>query len=188
MRRLSCLFLVALVDLASADPLNPCNAPATAVTAPYVDVSSAGTGYECAPSPLGNGTLPTLRSNKAGTVAWWYCPSRNGKWHVNWAAATAARMSAGTLLSEFYEVVSAKDPRAAFDSITAKNVKVPLSDPSLTPVWCPFASDMNSGTPAARNPLEALKSEPPVKSELVERAGLGAPHDQVAISMVKPHE
>jgi hypothetical protein len=178
MKRLFVLFLVAVVDLAFADPLNPCNAPASAVKAPYIDLSAAGAGYECAPTPLGNGTMPTVRSNRAGTVAWWYCPSRDGKWHVNWAAATAARMSAGTLFSEVYEVVTAKDPRAAFNAITAKNVKIPLSDPSLTPVWCPFVAEMNSGAPPAapaRNTLEALKSKTPAKLELAERAGPSIP-------------
>ena len=99
--------------------------------------------------PIGNGTLPTLRSNAAGTVAWWYCPTESGKWQLNWAAATAASLSASNTFAEIYNVVTATDPIAAFHAATSKNVKLPMSDPSLTPVWCPFIRDMASGAPPA---------------------------------------
>ena len=149
MKRLRCCALVLLlVDSAGADPVNPCGAPASAVKAPYIDLSTAGALYGCAPKPLGTGTLPTIRSNPAGTVAWWYCPTPDGKWRLNWAAATAARMSVDTLFAEAYEVVTAKDPIAAFNSVTAKNVSIPMSDPTLAAVWCPFVREMQLGTPA----------------------------------------
>jgi hypothetical protein len=68
---------------------------------------------------------------------------------LNWAAGTAANLSARNILAEVYAVVIAADPRAAFHAAVAKNVKLPPSDQSLTPVWCPFWPEMVSGAPAA---------------------------------------
>jgi len=93
--------------------------------------------------------MPTLRSNAAGTVAWWYCPNDSGNWQLNWAAATAASLSASSVFAEIYAVVTATDPIVAFHAAASKNVKVPMNDPSLTPVWCPFTREMASGTPPA---------------------------------------
>jgi hypothetical protein len=143
--------LVALVactaGLALADPGNPCNAPASAVKSEYVDLTGHPGKFECAPAPIGSGTMPTVRSNAAGTVAWWYCPHPDGKWHVNWAAATAELLSARNLMSEAHAVLTSKDPKGTFDAIVAKNVSVPLSDPKLTPVWCPFVGEMFAAAP-----------------------------------------
>jgi hypothetical protein len=136
-------------SLATAEPGNPCNAPASAVRLPYVDGASGAAGYPCAPSPIGSGTLPTLRSNAAGSVVWWYCPSASGRWTANWAAATAARLSARNAFAEASAVIKADDPMAAFRAAVDRNVSLPLSDPSLTPVWCPFVTEMLSGAPPA---------------------------------------
>ena len=149
MKHLCALVAACVAGLAAADPGNPCNAPASSVRLPYADAASGAVGYHCAPSPIGSGTLPTLRSNAAGTVAWWYCPSASGTWTVNGAAATAARLSARNALAEAYTVMNADDPKAAFRATVEKNINLPLSDPSLTPVWCPFVTEMFSGVPPA---------------------------------------
>jgi hypothetical protein len=170
MKRLSILVLLALTGLVRADPGNPCNLPETSVKMPYIDMSTASAAYECAPKPLGAGTLPSLRSNQAGTVAWWYCPIGVGAWRLNWAAATADRLSAHTLFAELQEVVTAKDPKAAFNAITARNAKTPLSDPSLTAVWCPFAAEMVSGAPVA-----ATKPQASAASDMAKKQVASAP-------------
>ncbi len=170
MKRLVAGLLACAAGMAAADPGNPCGAPASATKIPYADLASSQTGFQCAPSPLGNGTLPTFRSNAAGTVAWWYCPSSSGHWRLNWGAATSASLSASHVLAELYTVMTAADPRAAFHAVVAKNVRLPLSDPSLTPVWCPFASQMVSGAPAAAvkaRSAVALKSGPIVTADAV---------------------
>jgi len=149
MKRPLALLLACWAGVAAADPSNPCGAPASAIKVPYADVASSTGGFQCAPSPVGSGTLPTLRSNAAGTLAWWYCPSASGKWQLNWAAATAASLSASNVLAEVSAVVTAADPIAAFHAVAAQNVKLPVNDSSLTPVWCPFAAEMVAGAPAA---------------------------------------
>lgn len=149
---LSLSLLATLADPAAA---GDAKAPAAAAAASqpakkpldYVDLASSRSGFDCSPGPIGAGTLPTTRSNAAGTVAWWYCPAPGGAWRVNWAAATAAQLSARNLLAETRAVISASDPRAAFSAAVSKNVKVPLSDPSLTAVWQPFAAEMLGGAP-----------------------------------------
>ncbi len=170
MKRLLVLLLACSAGIVAADPRNPCDAPATATKVPYTDLAAAQVGFQCAPSPVGNGTLPTLRSNAAGTVAWWYCPSDTGAWQLNWGAATAASLSASHVLAEAYAVLTATDSTAAFHASVAKNAKVPLSDPSLTPVWCPFVPQMISGAPSkvkAQRSEVALKANPDLKAEAV---------------------
>jgi len=142
------LLWVASTGLAAAEPSNPCNAPASAVKELYADLTMGGS-FGCAPFPVGSGTLPTMRSNAAGSVAWWYCPTGAGKWRLNWAAGTADALSGKNLFDDAYRVITAENPRAAFDAITSKNVRLPLSDPKLTPVWCPFVQEMLAGAPKA---------------------------------------
>jgi len=154
------LLMVGLVAGAQADPTNPCNAPMDARPAIYSDLTAPGSIYECAPKPLGRGTLPTLRNNRAGMVAWWYCPRHDGRWSLNWAAVTNARLDASALLHEIVAVVSAPDPKAAFDAIAAKNVRLPLSDPALAAVWCPFADEMHSSAPPSANALDTRDAGP----------------------------
>lgn len=113
-----------------------------------VDVFSSKSGFQCAPSPVGNGTWPRLRSNAAGTVAWWYCQGSSGEWYLNCAAATAANLSASKLWDDIYTVTTASDPVAAFHAAVAKRVTAPMNDPSLKPVWQPFLAEMLSGAPA----------------------------------------
>lgn len=112
------------------------------------DLFSSKARFHCAPSPLGNGTLPKWRSNAAGTVAWWYCPGVSGKWSLNVAAATAAHLSVNRLWDEIYRVMTASDSVAAFHAVVAERVTVTMDDPSLKPVWQPFWSEMHAGAPA----------------------------------------
>ena len=114
----------------------------------YVDLATSHGGFDCLPGPVGAGTLPTTRHNAAGSVAWWYCPVGAGR-RVNRAAATAAQMSVGNLISEARSVLGASDPRAAFNAAVSKNVSVPLNDPGLAAVWQPFAAEMAAGFPQA---------------------------------------
>ena len=170
-KRLFVLLLACSAGIVAADPRNPCGAPASATKVPYTDLAATKVGFQCAPSPVGNGTLPTLRSNAAGTVAWWYCPSETGGWQLNWGAATAASLSPSHVLAEVHAVVSAADSKAAFHASVAKNAKLPLSDPSLTPVWCPFVPEMISGAPARvetrRTSDVALRAAPKAMSDAV---------------------
>ena len=153
-RAVACL-LACTTGVALADPSNPCNVPTATATQTYMDIASTGGGFGCAPFPVGSGSMPTLRSNAAGSVAWWYCPAPGGKWHLNWAAGTADSLSGKNLFDDAYKVITAPDPRAAFNAATARNVKLPMSDPKLTPVWCPFVGEMLSGAPKSPQPNQA---------------------------------
>jgi len=167
MRRVLAFSLCALAGVATADPGNPCGAPASAPKAPYVDLTSSAGGFRCAPSPIGEGTLPTLRSNAAGTVVWWYCPSASGRWQLSWGAATAERLRAGHLMAELYTIVTAPDRKAAFDATVAANATLPVSDPSLTPVWCPFAPEMLTGAPP---PIAQAQRSPANRQAMTSKA------------------
>jgi len=117
-----------------------------------VDLASKGAGFDCSPSPIGSGTLPTTRSNDAGTVAWWYCATPSGTWRVNWAVATAAQMSVTNMLAQARAVLTAADPKAAFSAAVSRNVNLPVGDPSLAAVWKPFVQEMAAGAPATLPP------------------------------------
>ncbi len=145
-KKLPLLLLTTLSGWAIAEPAAPSLSPA--VRGGYVDVA-ASTGFDCSPAPIGSGTMPTIRSNPAGTVAWWYCSGTNGEWRVNWAVATAEQMNVRNMYAELKAVLGATDPKAAFKAAVAKNVRVPLNSPSLMAVWQPFVAEMNAGRPVA---------------------------------------
>lgn len=161
MRHTLILATLLLCSGAIASPSNPCEVPAPpGIVKPYRDLQApartdatppVATGYACAPAPAGAGTLPTLRTNGAGAVVWWYCKAA-GRWTPQWAAATAERLSVGSIAADAYAVAIAADPLAAVNALAAKNITLPLSDPSLTPVWCPFQQEMHDGTPAPDAP------------------------------------
>lgn len=121
----------------------------TGATRSYVDLASAHATFDCSPAPIGEGTAPTIRSNPAGTVAWWYCATTSGEWRVNWAAATARQMSVRNMAAEIRAVILSDDRKAAFDAVVARNVRVPVNSPELLAVWQPYVAEMNAGKPAA---------------------------------------
>jgi len=132
-----------------AEPAKPAAAAPLSAMRSYVDLASSGSGFDCAPAPIGGGTAPTFRSNAAGSVAWWYCATPNGQWRVNWAAATAEQMSARNLFAQFRAVLTANDRKAAFNAAVARNVTTPVNAPALTAVWQPFVAEMSAGKPSA---------------------------------------
>ena len=121
------------------------------------DLFSSKSAFKCAPAPLGNGTWPKLRSNTAGSVAWWYCPGAHGSWSLSVAAATAAHLSGAGIRDEIYSVVGAPDSVAAFHAAVAARFTANMNDAGLKPVWQPFWPEMRAGSPAvAVKPSNAL--------------------------------
>jgi predicted nucleic acid-binding Zn ribbon protein len=113
--------------------------------------SAPSAGYACSPSPIGVGSSATIRSNAAGVVAWWYCPApaTGGAGALQFGAVTLAAMGdAVTAVS--YQAVAAMtmpNPDLAFRNALTTNVTLPLDDPALMPVWCPYWSEMQAGIP-----------------------------------------
>lgn len=98
---------------------NPCNAvnpPATY----WTDLSKVGGQFDCQPPGVNFG----VKWNINGAVPYWYCPTNEGAWRLNFAAATWSAMSTGTLKSD-----------------------TPLADPKLTAVWCPHQAEMLAAAP-----------------------------------------
>lgn len=162
--------LTCCAQLAVADGQNPCDVPIppgqvynyvdVAPGAPVVPGSTMPVTYPCAPGPVGKGTLPTLRTNSAGVMVWWYCQTFEGAWLPQWSVATTAFLSGSTIMADAYSVVTSKDPLAAVNAVAAKNITLPLNDPSLTPVWCPFQQEMIEATPVA-SPLPVVSYRTP---------------------------
>lgn len=135
---------------------NPCGF-ATPARTPYWDVTSLPAPTMttpqpipglCVPSPIGTGTLPTLRWNKYGLTGWNYCPQPGGKWTTYFAAATWKELSGYNLVSDAAVISAAADPLTTMGQIIAQRVNLPMSDPSLTPVWCPYWEEMVASKPA----------------------------------------
>lgn len=150
MKRLPVLLAAMLSSLASADPTPAPVARPTPAASAVVDLAVPNAGYDCSPSPIGTGTLPTTRSNAAGTVVWWYCPVAGGGWRVDWAAVTAEQMSARNLIAEARALLADAEPKRAFSEMSRKNIKSPINAPNLLPVWQPFAAEMTAGAPPRR--------------------------------------
>jgi hypothetical protein len=164
MKSSTVLLLLMLSGVATADPVVRSVDNLMTEKAGMVDLASTRHGFGCAPSPIGVGTFPTLRSNPAGSVAWWYCPTPGGGWRINWAVATAEQMSAGNLLAQAKAVVSAADPKTAFAVAVARNVSVPVGAPTLAAVWQPFAVEMVAGIPPNRTDANARATKAPASA------------------------
>ncbi len=184
-------------------PKNPCGVAASAPVAYFNDTNAA----LCAPAPFGTGTVPTVRVNKAGMMVWNYCPSSTGAWQAQWLAGTWATISGASYLADTAAIAAATDPLAQLNSILKTRVTTPIDDPTLTPVWCPFADEMYAGAP---KPVSAPASAPaPAPTWVVAKNGtsltrpsfavvngvrsfsskttiaVGAPCDLVAIKLVE---
>lgn len=128
---LGCLLLLLLPAPAQAQagggpPDNPCAVPAPTVPVYYTDLTP-GRPFACMPAPGGPGKGLTVRYNSSGVTSYWYCPDnvdKPSKYSLSFGAATWARMAQGNLTPD-----------------------TPMADPSLSVVWCPFASEMRANVP-----------------------------------------
>jgi hypothetical protein len=142
------LILVALPLSIHAQSINPCTGQAA--SAPSISLSSysASSPYSCAPIPGASSTAPTIRVNRAGVTAWWYCKRPNGSWRLQFgaAAADAASVPSG---SELWAAATSPDPAASANALAARYATVPIESPALAAAWCPHWPAMVAGTPAA---------------------------------------
>jgi hypothetical protein len=127
-----CFLLVALSlpCIAQGNPENPCNKPTTLLVHEYIDAVD-GARARCVPYPIGTGTVPYIRWNKAGIVGWSF-----------WSTA-----SGFNLVSDTAAIAASSDPLTSMNSMIASRATTPMHDPSLTPVWCPFADEMFATVP-----------------------------------------
>lgn len=135
---------------------NPCGFAPPTVDWIYGDLATtlAGAGgvavnaVSCAPAPVGTGTVPTVRWNAAGVVGWYHCQRPDGRWTTSWGAETWPSFRSHVINADVLAVAQATDPVAALNAILSARVALPLADPSLTPVWCPYAREMIASQPA----------------------------------------
>lgn len=140
-RRLWPVVVGCLAGMAGADTRTGSTSPA------LDDLFASKSEFHCAPSPIGKGTWPKLRSNAAGSVVWWYCQGASGRWSLSFAAATAANLSVVKVWDDLYKVMTASDSVAAFHALVAERVTAPMDDPRLKAVWQPFWHEMRAGAP-----------------------------------------
>lgn len=151
MTRLLFVMLLLVPVMALADAANPCNVPAPSVPAPYTDWQKGMSNVQCAPKPVGTGTLPYIRANQAGMMIWMWCPvpvAGGTSWALSRVAATWSWLSVNNVATDGAAIAASANPITALNSALNKNVTLPLSDPSLTPVWCPYESEVWASRPA----------------------------------------
>lgn len=122
MSKLIAFVLSMLCSVAFAQ--NVCNVPPPNTTVYYNDLATTGGVFDCMPAPGGPGVGFTVKTNTSGVMTYWYC-LKDGKYKPNFGAATWARIGSGSLKAD-----------------------TPMSDPSLTPVWCPYQAEMFAKKPA----------------------------------------
>lgn len=133
---------------------NPCGFTSPVTIWPYGDLAvsmAAGipvAATTCTPAPLGKGTQLTLNVNAAGIVGWYHCPQPDGRWRTTWMAETWASYNTHPTEADGKSIWQATDPVATLNAVLAQRVNTPLADPTLTPVWCPFARQMIASQPA----------------------------------------
>lgn len=131
MSKLIAFALSMLCSIAFAQT-NVCNVPQPNTTVYYQDLANTGGVFECMPAPGGPGVGFTVKTNTAGVMTYWYC-LKDGKYKPQFGAASWARIASGSLKPD-----------------------TPMSDPSLTPVWCPFQAEMYAKKPADPPAANAL--------------------------------
>jgi hypothetical protein len=100
---------------------------------------------ECLPAPLGPGVGFTVRQNDSGVMTWHYC-SDGFSYRYTFGVATweALRVKGvGAVM-----LVAAQAGISATQTAATSMVDTSLSDPSLTPIWCPNFNEMVSKIPA----------------------------------------
>ena len=176
------LFSAAAAAQIPAGMINVCNVQPpskvivyTDVTAPKGPASGAQPAvtrdpltYPCAPVPTATSTAPTVRTNAAGATVWWYCKAGRD-WAPSWAAATWAFMGASMTTENAKLITQSADPLAALNTLSKARAHTPLSDPALTPVWCPVQAEMFAGTPKS-DPIPP----PPLPAFVVAKNGSSA--------------
>lgn len=110
--------LLCFIRVAEAQAPNPCNVPNPPTY--WTDVTKVGGVFDCQPPGVNFG----VKWNINGAVPYWYCPTAQGTWRLNFAAATWGAMRTGTLKAD-----------------------TPLADPALTAVWCPHQAEMLAAAP-----------------------------------------
>lgn len=123
---------------------NPCNVPLPNTPRAYADFDKTK------PLVCAEPTLPTVRMNGAGIMAWRYCKGSRG-YYPNWGAATWAHIGSTALGTDLIAAGVSASPTAV-GALAVKHVTLPLAHASLTPVWCPFQAEMWAGVPALPPP------------------------------------
>jgi hypothetical protein len=100
---------------------------------------------ECLPAPLGTGVGFTVRQNDAGVMTWHYCSDGFSYRYTFGVATWDALRTKGTGV---VMVAAAQAGLASTQTAAASMADTPLSDPSLTPIWCPNFNEMVSKVPA----------------------------------------
>jgi hypothetical protein len=160
------LFLLSCPSIAQTT--DPCGVALTAPAINYTDAFLDKTKATCVPAPFGPGTVPSVRANKYGMMAWMYCPVSTGGWSLSWVAGTWSGMTGIDLVSSTAAIAASTDPLASLNSILASNIKTPMSDPALAKVWCPYSKEMQTGAPA---PVAVAASAPSVVKWVVTPSG-----------------
>lgn len=109
---------------------NPCAVPEPNTPLYYSDLAT-GAPFACMPGPGGDGVNLMVRYGLQGIAAYWYCPDATPptKYTLQFGAATWARLATGSLTPD-----------------------TPLSDPSLSPIWCPHMAEARAAAPVVTPP------------------------------------
>jgi hypothetical protein len=135
-----------LSQAAPGNDSNPCNLPEP-LTAynwnEYNDIKLDGTAVSCAPVITSQSTLPTIHSNDAGLMGYWYCKNAiTKKWSPVILVASTAKLNASRLFYDGTTILNSDTKIATINILLKKNIDTPLSDTSLTPVWCPYVQEI----------------------------------------------
>lgn len=147
----------------SAQYINDCGQPTTKATLVNFPFSLTTLPY-----PLGTGTTFSLESTRApdgsliGQTLWWYYPTQIG-WGVVFFVGSAEILSTAyykQLSDEIYIAASDTDKLTAIKNVISKRVTVPISDPSLTKIWCPTWNKISAGKPLPPISPDGSKTPP----------------------------
>lgn len=105
----------------------------------------------CMPWASTTSTAPVIHSNDAGVMGYNYCKV-GPVWQPQKLAVTWAFLIGKNLAKNAKAALASNETITAFQQLVQAGVSTPLSDPSLTPVWCPWEDEIRKNRPAPDPP------------------------------------
>lgn len=141
------LAVLALPLIAQAQTVTPdaCGALAKGVT--IAMTANPAMEFKCAPANLGGtGSIGQFAHQNGGIVSWNYCTD-GFSYHWQIGVMKDALLTDQTIYADWMAVEFADDKVAALNAFKQKHVTLPLTDPTMTPIWCPSIKAIMAGVP-----------------------------------------
>jgi hypothetical protein len=126
--------------------IEPCPEPLPKAFVPYYEkmLNPVPYSYVCSPTiaGVGTGTPGILGFSEFGGALYWYCPLADATWVIHLVPLNWTYLNTVGIASSFYNTAISPMSVPLINKYVADYIKLPLSDPSVAAIWCPWVDDM----------------------------------------------